>query len=76
MNDKCVIHRTEYGVVCLIHPSIEGFEYEIPSNDLTDVQYLCNWIRHICEKSWVTTDHIKGLAEIAHMLHFEMRHQI
>lgn len=74
--ERLAIRKPEYGIVVLINKAIDGFEYEIPENELIEVRSLCNWIRHISEKNWVTKEHIKELCEIAHSIDFEIRHPI
>lgn len=40
------------------------YNYVIPLNRIKEPADLVSWVHHLCEKNWVTTDHITGLLEL------------
>ena len=46
----------------------KGWEYDIPIQDVVTRRGLIRWIRHLSEKNWITTEHIKDLIDLSNSL--------
>ncbi len=43
--------------------NVAGFPYEIPMDEIRTHHDLIGWVRHMSEKNWITTEHIRNLIE-------------
>jgi hypothetical protein len=48
-------------------------EYEIEHDQMDTPQEVLGWISHLCEKNWVTLEHIEALLEVAEYNGVEIR---
>lgn len=57
--------KTPTSVAYNFHKIVLNGHYEIDSERVNTKEKLVEWIYHLTQKSWVTTDHIKKLTEAA-----------
>lgn len=64
-------YNTDHGI-----PSFDlfdnGYWYEIETSRCDTAAKLVDWIAHLSEKVWVTTEHIRQLVEMV-SAHFDVR---
>jgi len=55
-----------------IDTGINGYTYSVDASDLDDSTDALEWVRHLCEKKWMTTQKIKFFIEkISEIKHSE-----
>ena len=65
--DPCV-RRDGSGNIefCKVSPNKRDWNYWIPEIEVETRRGLIRWIGHLCEKNWVTGQHIRELIALSH----------